>query len=133
MKKILIVGLIILVIIILIVVLFLNNKNNLLVDDNSREAGFCFDGNGRQINCEKCIKGGGKIFAHSFAQTCEIKAKDANKKCVYDDECINYVCVYSNKSAEQGYCDDYKGDNDGKEQCHHKRGENIGCGIQFIS
>ncbi|MCX6778715.1 MAG: hypothetical protein NTU97_00580 [Candidatus Magasanikbacteria bacterium] len=90
---------------------------------------YCSDEIGKQIDCRTSQKYG-KVFMHSFGSTCEIKAKDANKECTYNDEC-DKGCVYTDQKATVGKCDSYWGDNDGVTTCTRKRGTNIQCSLDI--
>ena len=112
-------------VILFVISFYLPQEKDTRFNELSKRVTNCFDENREQMDCKECIKKG-ELFEHSFGASCEIKAKDANKKCIYNDECDKNECIYQSINSSQGYCDDYIGDNEGK-RCYRKMGEKVSC------
>ncbi len=115
---------ILVIIITVIAVFYFSQKAASDKGNNGTRYSACYDENGQSLNCKKC-DGKGDVFVYGDGYACEIRSKDALKKCLYDDECSK-GCAYINGSAVEGQCRAYKTNPyDGLGLCGRGRGENI--------
>jgi len=83
----------------------------------------------RTISYEMCALRGGIPPNPGHEYDCDYPAKDAGKKCIYDSECSDNLCLYStvyatpypqDLSEKGGQCTKYTGDKNGVTYCHRK-------------
>jgi len=120
-KIIIIISLFILIILIAGVFYTLRNRDNLKA--------YCRNEYAQQMDCKECAKKG-TIFHFKYEDGCELQAQDANKECIYNDECDKNNCKYKNKDSSQGYCDEYLID-DFDTNCSRERGGILKCSYTF--
>lgn len=76
-----------------------------------------------------CLLRGGRPFPNPLTPIihCEFKAKDAGKKCLYDEECEKHFCLYQNPHDKNfsmdslksgGGCSEYQEDFFWTPKCH---------------
>ena len=84
---------------------------------------------GPTISYEICPLRGGIHPVPGQWYDCDYPAKDAGKKCVYDSECSDNLCLYptvdatpypQDLSEKGGQCTKYTGDKNGVTYCHRR-------------
>jgi len=121
--------LILIIIVVVILVFYFTQKAASDDGNNGTRYSVCYDENGDIMNCKKC-DGKGDVFVYGAGYACEIKALDALKPCLYNDECAK-GCAYINGSAAQGQCRAYKTNPyDGLGRCGRDRGAGqVNCNL----